>query len=59
MLEMLKSLHFSKFIAIFADFNEIYSDFLENAEKRSNLSKFLDFNLIFIMIMLDIYLIFD
>jgi len=55
-----------KFVAIFADFNEIcsdliFSDFLENAEKRCNsyFSKFLDFNLIFIMIIPEIYLIFD
>jgi len=33
---------FSNFVAIFADFGE-------NADKRCNFSKFLDFNLIFIM----------
>ena len=59
MLEILKSLHFSQFVAIFADFNEICSEFLENAEKPCNFSKFLDFNLIFIMIIPEIYLIFD
>ena len=37
----------------------IFSDFLENAEKHCNFSKFLDFNLIFIMIIPEIYLIFD
>ena len=37
----------------------IFSDVLENAEKRCNFSKFLDFNLIFIMIIPEIYLIFD
>jgi len=50
-LEMLKRLQFvSNFVAIFADFNEICLDFRENAEKRYNLSKFLDFNLILVMI---------
>jgi len=41
-----KSLHFSKFFTTFADFNEICSDFLENAEKRCNFSKLLNFNLL-------------
>ena len=42
---MLKSLQFSSnFVAIFADSNEICSDFLENTEKRCNFSKFIDFN---------------
>ena len=39
----------SNFVAIFADINEIWSDFfkfLEKAEKRCNSSKCLDFNLI-------------
>ena len=59
-LEMLKrSKQISNFAAIYADFHEICSDFLENAEKRCNLSEFLNFNLIFIMIIPDIYLIFD
>ena len=40
-------------------FARIFSDFVENAEKRCNFSKFLDFNLIFITIMPEIYLIFE
>jgi len=40
---------------MFADVNEICSDSLENAEKRCNFSKFLYFNLMFIMIMPEIY----
>ena len=44
---------------IFANFYEICSDFQKNAEKRCNLSKFLDVNLMFIMITPQIYLIFD
>jgi len=46
-------------VTIFADVNEICSDSLENAEKRCNFSKLLYFNLIFIMIIPEIYLIFD
>ena len=60
-LEILKRLQlFANFVAIFADWTdsiEIYSgfsDFVENAEKRCNVSKFLDFNLIFIMIIPEI-----
>ena len=37
----------------------IFSDVLENAEKRCNFSEFLDFNLIFIIIIPEICLIFD
>ena len=52
---------------ILNDFNEIWSDlsdflrFVENAEKRVNsyFSKFVDFNLIFIMIIPEIYAIVD
>ena len=52
---------FSKFVAIFADFNANCSDFPENTEKLGNnyFSKFLDFNLIFIMIIPQIYSTFD
>ena len=52
-LEMLRSLHFSNFVAILADFNKfarIFSDFVEIqseidiiADKRCNFSKILDF----------------
>ena len=45
---MLKRLHLFKIVASFAYFHEICSDFesdfLENAEKRCNFSKFLDFD---------------
>ena len=37
------SLHFSNSVTIFADFNEICSDLLENAEKRCNFSNFFEF----------------
>ena len=47
---------FANLVAIFADFYKNCSDFVENAE-RCNFSKFLDFNLIFIMIIPEIYLI--
>ena len=40
-------------------FVRIFSDSVENAEKRCNFSKFLDSNLIFIMIIPEIYLIFN
>ena len=49
----------SRFSLIFMKFARIFSDFHENAEKRCNFSKFIDFNLIFIMIIPEIYLIFD
>jgi hypothetical protein len=49
---------FSKFFATFADFNEICSDYLANTEKRCNFSKLFDFDLIFIMILPNIFLIF-
>ena len=45
----------SRFSMIFKKFARIFSDFVENAEKRCNLSKFIDFNLIFVMILPDIF----
>ena len=60
-LEMQKSLQFfqisSRHSLILMKFDRIFSDFVENAEKRCNFSKFLDFNLIFILIVAEIYLI--
>jgi len=44
---------------MFSNFVAIFADFVENADKRCNFSKFLDFNLIFIIYIQQIYLIFD
>ena len=49
-LEMLKSMHFSNFVAIFADVNEICSDFLRFCRKNNAEKQWNDFILIFIMI---------
>ena len=65
-LEMLKKVYLffqfsSRCSLILMKFTRIFSDLIENAEKRCNsyFSKFFDFNLIFIMIPPEIDLIFD
>ena len=40
-------------------FDRIFSDFVEDDEKLYNFSKFLNFNLILIMIIPEMYLVFD